>query len=56
MGNGYDDTSTGDEQIGQMMFYSSRRSWMGTTAGLLAWNREMDPRGGGLRTRKTHWG
>ncbi len=33
MSNGYDDTSTGDEQIRPMMFYSSRRSWMGTTAG-----------------------
>ncbi len=33
MSNGYDDTSTGDEQIRPMMFYSSRRSLMGTTAG-----------------------
>ncbi len=33
MSNEYDDTSTGDEQIKPMMFYSSRRSWMGTTAG-----------------------
>ncbi len=33
MSNGYDDTSTGDEQIRPMMFYSSWRSWMGTTAG-----------------------
>ncbi len=33
MSNGYDDTSTGDEQIRPMMFYSSRRSWMETTAG-----------------------
>ncbi len=33
MSNGYDDTSTGDGQIRPMMFYSSRRLWMGTTAG-----------------------
>ncbi len=33
MSYGYDDTSTSDEQIRPMMFYSSRRSWMGTTAG-----------------------
>ncbi len=31
--NGYDDTSTGDEQIRPVVFYSSRRSWMETTAG-----------------------
>ncbi len=31
--NGYDDTSMGDEQIRPVVFYSSRRSWMETTAG-----------------------
>ncbi len=31
--NGYDDTSTGDEQIRPVVFYSSRRSWMETTTG-----------------------
>ncbi len=33
MSNGYDDTSTGDEQIRPVVFLSSRRSWMETTAG-----------------------
>ncbi len=31
--NGYDDTSTGDEQIRPVVFNSSRRSWMETNAG-----------------------
>ncbi len=30
--------------------------WWEPLRGILAWNREMDPRGGGLRTRKAHWG
>ncbi len=33
MSNGYDDTSTGDEQIRPVVSLSSRRSWMETTAG-----------------------
>ncbi len=31
--NGYDETSMGDEEIRLVVFYSSRRWWMETTAG-----------------------
>ncbi len=33
--NGYDDTSTGDEQIRPVVIYSSRRSWMEPQRGIL---------------------
>ncbi len=50
--NGYDDTSTGDEQIRPVVFFSSRRSWMETTAGnpglvLEDWKDDEEDRGQG---------
>ncbi len=35
--NGYDDTSTGDEQIRPGISFSSRRSWMEPPRGILDW-------------------
>ncbi len=41
--NGYDDTSTGDEQIRPVVAFSSRRSWMEPPWGVLDWSRRRDP-------------
>ncbi len=48
--NGYDDTSTGDEQIRPMVSFSSRRSWMEPPRGILDWCRRTEGRWGGQRT------
>ncbi len=40
--NGYDDTSTGDEQIRPVVSFSSRRSWMEPPRGILDWSRRTD--------------
>ncbi len=42
--NGYDDTSTGDEQIRPVVSFSSRRSWMEPPRGILDWYRRTDGR------------
>ncbi len=40
--NGYDDTSTGDEQIRPVVSFSSRRSWMEPPWGILDCSRRTD--------------
>ncbi len=44
--NGYDDTSTGDEQIRPVVSFSSRRSWMEPPWGVLDWSRRTDTTAG----------
>ncbi len=44
--NGYDDTSTGAEQIRPVVSFSSRRSWMEPPRGILDWSRRTDTTAG----------
>ncbi len=51
--NGYDDTSTGDEQIRSMVSFQFQEIVDETNTGILDWNRRKDQRGGGQMTRMT---
>ncbi len=44
--NGYDDTSTGDEELRPVVYFSSIRSWMEPPWGILDWSRRTDTTAG----------